>query len=133
MRFGMITDEVLTVLGAPDRGFLCDDGERRFRYNTFGLVLTFESINEHRLGWIIVANPAATLYGKKVIGESFLEVASCIDSHLQETKSLEDYELWSSTTWDDSWVEVQETAGWVTEIHLGVPFGGDDCPLWPEE
>jgi hypothetical protein len=46
VRFGMITDEVLTVLGAPDRGFLCDDGERRFRYNTFGLVLTFESINE---------------------------------------------------------------------------------------
>ena len=133
VRFGMVTGEVVTILGDPDKDFVCDDGERRFRYNSLGLILTFESVNENRLGWIIVANPSSILYGKKVIGESFLEVESSIDSHIQETKSLEDYELWSSTTWGDTWLEVQETAGWVTEVHLGVPFGVDDCPVWPED
>lgn len=37
-----------------------------------------------------------------------------------------------STTFEESWIELLETLGWVTQINFGVPYKEDE-PAWPNE
>ncbi|MFC7339479.1 hypothetical protein ACFQY0_19965 [Haloferula chungangensis] len=131
-RFGMTVAEALDVIGRPDQDFVDNDGDRCLCYNSFGMVLKFEELHSGRLGWLLVLGPEATLWGHNPFNMRFSELEPLLDARLNETKDREDYGYWGSTTWEDSWLEVQHALDRVQQINLGVRFDSEDNPLWPE-
>lgn len=131
-RFGMTADEAGSVLGAADKDYIEDDGDRCLCYNLLGLVLKFEEEHAGRLGWILVINPEAMLWDIKPIGRQFSDFEQIADSRLQEAKDHDDHGYWGSTMWEDSWIEVQHTLGRIDQINFGVRFDTEDKPQWPK-
>ena len=134
LRFGMTVDQVREVAGLPDADYIdADDGDRYLCYNRLGVALRFNEEGERRLGWIVVANPEATVFGRKAIGTRFSEIEALLDTELHDTKACDDSGYHRYTIWEETWIEVQHTLGWVQQINLGVTFNSDDEPLWPGE
>ena len=123
LRFGMTVGQVLEVAGLPDADYIdADDGDRYLCYNRLGVALRFNEEGERRLGWIVVANPEATVFGRKAIGARFSEIEALLDSELHDAKACDDFGYHRYTTWEETWLEVQHTLGWIQQIKLGVPF-----------
>ena len=131
-RFGMTVAEASYVVGMPDRDFVEDDGDRCLCYNRFGMVLKFEELHGGRLGWILVLGPEATLWGQNPFAMRFSELESFLDTRLNGNKEREDYGYWGTTTWEDTWLEIQHVLDRVRQINFGVQFDSADNPLWPE-
>jgi len=129
--FGMSKSQVTESLGQPDKKFMSETGDEIFCYYSEGVALQFEPENANRLGWIQVVSPDAELWGKKVMGLRRAEVEALIDTHLSESKSKDDYGSWISISWEDSWLELHFSLDHLTQFNLGVPYDGDDVPIWP--
>lgn len=131
LRFGMDQTEVKELIGEPDKVFRSESGDLHYCFIGLGIALRFDVDSGERLAWIDVANPNAEILDLAPIGKSIEEVILQMRSKLGEIEETEDYGIWSSRTFPDAWIELQETLGWVTQINMGVCFAEDNSPQWP--
>jgi hypothetical protein len=132
IRFGMRKREILKKWGAPSREIEEENGCLTLCYFSKGVGLRLEDFDEARLGWIMVSNPQARIFDQPAIGISASALAEYLRGKLGEIPEIDDYGTWSSQTFRNAWIEVQETLGWVTAINFGVIFSTTDEPLWPD-
>jgi len=132
LKLGLTADEVINSLGVPTKDSRDEFEDRFMCYHGKGIAVRFEDGNDNRVGWIIVSNPSVTLYGIQPIGMDIDTVINHLEQHLNEKIDIDDFDDSTSRTFEDSWVEVQETLGFVQQINIGVPYDDKDNPLWPE-
>jgi hypothetical protein len=131
--FGMNEDELINLLGTPDKIVVDDDQESKdLYYYNLKLGLKIEPLNDNRLGWIEILNKGAS-WGNinpwELDREVLLELLS---KSLGETFELDDYGRMESYSFNKNWVELQYQFGELSSFNFGVLYGEDDEPLWPK-
>ena len=131
MKFGLTAQEVIDLHGNPSTEFVDDFGDRHLCYSNLGFAAKIEKESGDRVGWIMVSNPSVSLFGIKPIGQPIDVVIGHFQKHLSDTVEIEDYGIWTSRTFKNAWVEIQETLGIVTQINFGVAYDDQDNIQWP--
>lgn len=132
LKFGLTPKEVKAIHGNPSHEFTDDFGDQILCYPDYGFAVKIEKENESKVGWIMVSNPSVSIFGIQPIGQNTVSVINQIQEHLSDSMEQTDYGTWSSNTFEDSWIEIQESLGFVTLINFGVPYGPNDKILWPK-
>jgi hypothetical protein len=132
LKFGLTSQEVKTILGNPSHEFTDEFGDLHLCYQGKGLAVKIEKENGNRAGWIMISDPSVSILDIQPIGEPIENIISHFQNHLSDTIESEDYGIWTSRTFENNWIEIQETLGFVTEINIGVPYDENDNAIWPE-
>jgi len=131
VQFGATEQQVIALLGEPDKIYFTDADCKRVQYNVLQLEFSFEPENENRFGWVEVYNSNATLFGKQLIGTSENDVIEFLTSQLDTKPTYEDYGSFVSYTYDNEWLELQFEFGRLRNINFGVLYSDKDAPVWP--
>lgn len=133
IRFGANETEVLELLGTPNKTYFTEGECKRLQFNHHRLELSFEPINENRLGWIEVHNPNSTIFASKIIGLEQQFALTFISSHVNETPEIEDYGSFVSYFYTENMLELQFEFGTLKCINFGVPYNTENIPMWPNK
>ncbi|MGQ1783569.1 MULTISPECIES: outer membrane protein assembly factor BamE domain-containing protein [unclassified Saccharicrinis] len=145
IRFGMTRQQVKEILGEPDEidayssSEEADDNTEAYHYDELELSVSFDEMDDWRLGSIAVSSPDAVLEGLKLVGitdDDLLAKLSAIDLgdyDREDVSSPESPDHEVVTFYEASinfWIE----NGAVTEIQFG-PLWDDDneAYIWPED
>lgn len=128
--FGMKEKDVKALYGEPSRQFKDDDDNIIYLYNDKRLRLTFYQDEDFRLGYLIVSNPSAEIFGSKVIGEKWSTIEAAAKAN-----GLKDFEKESFDTIDNefneaNWIIFQVEFDTVIKIELGATINKDDAFDW---
>lgn len=129
--FGFTEARATEILGLADKRYETDSGCLRLQFNHAVLELSFEPDNDGLLGWIEVHNPNAKLFGHPLVGESRQTVIDFIGAELGQPSEYEDYGSFDIAFYEDQWLELHFKFGQLTNLNLGVLYGVDDEPIWP--
>ena len=130
--FGMKVQEVIEMLGKPDKIYNDEDDENQllYQYNKNKLRLTFYQEHDGRLGYIRCANPALTYQGKSIINIPIEKVKEEVFGKLIHEWEFEDYDLFATYLNKEYWLVLNVDYNEVTDIELGVPFNDDEEYDW---
>ena len=145
IRFGMTRQEVKEILGEPDEidEYLsseeAEDNTEAYHYDELELSVSFDELDEWRLGSIAVSDPEAVIEGLKLVGntdDDLLGKLSALDLGEYEREDVSspespDHEVISFYEASiNFWLE----NGAVTEIQFG-PLWDDENEktIWPED
>lgn len=145
IRFGMTRQEIKKILGEPDEideyasSEESEDNTEAYHYDELELSVSFDEIDDWRLGSIAISDPDSTLDGLKLLGisdEQLLEKVSALDLGEYEREDVSspespDHEVISFYNSSiNFWLE----NGAVTEIQYG-PIWDDENEevIWPED
>ena len=131
LKFGFTCHEVIKLHGDPSSEFVDDFGDLNLCYSNQGFAVKIEKENDDRVGWIMVSNPLVSAFGIQPIGQQIDDVIEHFQKHLSDTVEVEDYGIWTSRTFENSWIEIQETLGIVTQINFGVAYDKEGNIQWP--
>jgi len=128
--FGMKEKDVTAIYGEPNRKFLDYDKNVIYLYNDKKLRLTFYQDEDLRLGYFIISNPSAEIFGSKVIGESWTAIEAAA-----KTNGLKEFETETFDTIDNqfnetNWVIFQTEFNEVIKIEMGATINKDDEFDW---
>lgn len=128
--FGMKEKDVKALYGEPSRQFKDDDDNIIYLYDDKKLRLTFYQDEDLKLGYIIISNRSAEIFGSKVIGEKWTTIEA-----LAKQNGLKDFEKESFDTIDNefneaNWVIFQVEFQDVIKIELGATINKDDNFDW---
>ena len=129
--FGFTEAQARELLGVEDKSYITGLGCLRLQFNTAMLELSFEPVNNNRLGWIEVHNPLATLFGHQLIKKTKQTVLATLISELGQPSEYEDYGDFDTAFNEDKWLELHFQFGHLQNINIGVCYGENEQPLWP--
>jgi hypothetical protein len=129
--FGFTEGRVKEILGSEDKLYKTEFGCRRFQFNNKMLELSFEPDNDGLLGWIEVHNPEAILFGHKLLCQSKQKVLEILVTELGQPSEYNDYGSFDTAFYEEQWLELHFQFGRLTNLNIGVLYGKDDEPLWP--
>ena len=126
--FGMKTQQVESILGAPDRQYRDEDENIIYLYSTHKLRLTFYADEAFRLGYAITSNKQATLLGYTVIGKPLDEMLEALPFKSWER---EDFDSVTNHFNESNWLTLQSEYGEVIRIEIGAMIDEvTDAFLW---
>ncbi len=133
IKFGMHRDDILEILGEPDRIVMdIHDGfEQRLEWNKPKIRLTFHYEENDRLTNIISKNCETQFLGKKLMGMDIREAKSQIFGNLTGNWKVKDYEYFETHFNEDLWLTLCSEFGKVVEVEMGVPFKNEEEYDWP--
>jgi hypothetical protein len=134
IKFGQTEQEIVKLLGKPDKSFVDEDDEDEliYQYNSLRLQVTFYRNEDSRLGYIRCANPAIEYRGKKLIGVPVEDVVEKVFSP-DDDWDVEQYQFFDTYVCTAKWVVLNASYEAVTDIEVGVPFDDDtDTYDWPQ-
>jgi len=130
-RFGLTEPDLVRALGPPDKRYRTDSGVERLQYFGQRVEFAIEPENGDRFGWVEVRDPAATLFGRTVVGETAAEVVPRVSEALGEEPEREDLGSLETYFFPRGWVELQVRFGRVEAVNFGVRYNEADEPQWP--
>lgn len=131
IKFGSSQEDCLKVFGKPTKEVIDDYECTNFCYFNLGLGLKFERENKDLLGWIQVTNPEAELFSLKPIGKKADDILEQLKKELGSNIEQQDLGEWQSLTFEDHWLEIQMSIGFIQQINFGVLYDDTDKPKWP--
>lgn len=130
IQFGQLEQQVVNQLGQPDKVYE-SEGAKHLQYFDLQIEACFEYEHDHKLGWVVVKNPDATLFGQKLIGKRTEKVLGVIAVAIAEVPEHEDYGSFESYLYEIHWLELQFELNQLRSINIGVLFADDENPDWP--
>jgi hypothetical protein len=129
--FGMTEQELTTRLGPPDKIVVTEFDNRDLCYYNLQVVFKIEPTNDSRLGWLSVYDPNTTFGDMHPWRMSKDELLATLSAALRESFEVNDYGEMESYYFPEHYVELQYRLGRLDAFNFGVPYGGDDQPIWP--
>lgn len=114
--FGMKKNQVVAILGKPNKQFKDDDNNVIYLYNNQKLRLTFYEDENFRLGYIITSNPEITLLNKKIIGKNITEIITDLPFKNWET---EEYDSTINHFNESNWLTFQSEFDTIIRVEIG--------------
>lgn len=133
IKFGMTQNDVIEILGDPDRIKVDQDDDDQILLEFFKLKLrlTFYLTEGGKLGYVRTSNPNVSFNGKRIIGTSIEFAKKEIFGETVKDWEIEEYDFFITHSNDEFWLTLDEEYGTVTNIELGVTFDNDDEYNWP--
>lgn len=129
--FGMKENDIISLLGQPDKIYTSEDDEDEcfYQYNAQKLRLKFYLEEEGRLGYIYSSSPDLKYKGNSILhtpSSGFHELfqSKAADWSKDEYESLE---IWFN---ESLWLTLNFEYDEVSEVEIGVLFKGDDEYDW---
>lgn len=127
IKFGMLRDEIIAILGEPSEVLedIYDEGEFRLIWNDLKLRLSFQ--NDNRFIYFASKNPDLKFNGQtfmdKDIEEMKKEVFGALISNSESSEwEVEDYDTFKTHFIEDIFLTLHSEYGKVSDFELGVPF-----------
>lgn len=125
IKFGMLRDEIITILGKPSEVLedLYDEGEYRLEWSDLKLRLSFQS--DHRFTYYASKNPELTFNGQSFMDKGIEETKNVILKELVTSSDdweVEDYETFKTHFIENIFLTLHSEYGKVNEFEMGVPF-----------
>ncbi|WP_288528060.1 hypothetical protein [uncultured Eubacterium sp.] len=130
--FGMTENEVIAILGKPDRVIAGIDDNKEFLYNLLKLKLIFDSEEGNRLYSIEVFKKEVTFLSTEVIGMSFDELLFFMKKNGYENYEVDSYDYFDTVYFDDCNTYFTLEFNEVTSFDFSPLFKNDDEIIWPE-
>lgn len=127
IRFGMSIDTVQNKLGKPDRTRQGQDS-LLLQYNDLRSMLWFNP--DLCLHWIQCSHVESMLFNRMVIGEAVQPILSIIETELNASYEMEDYDSMESYCFHDAELELQAEYATIAAICFG-HLWEDDQPVYP--
>ena len=122
--FGMKQKNIIETIGMPSKKFEDEDQNIILIYNSLKLILTFYEEEDFRLGFIVCANPDATLFDKKVIGTAAADISKNV-SQIKKWE-LEDFDTFVQYFDVDNWLILVNEYDIITKIEIGAIIKDDE-------
>ncbi len=133
IKFGMTQDEVVKILGEPDRIIEDSEDENKLylEYNEHRLRLTIYVDEEGRLGYMVCTHPSLTYNDQTIIDAKIESAYNDIFPELVEAWLQEEYDTFYSYGDDQYWITLNVEYGHITSFEIGVPLSEDRKYQWP--
>lgn len=133
IKFGLTQNEVIEILGSPDRTKVDQEDEEQLLFEFFKLKLrlTFYLSEGGKLGYIRTSNPNLIFDGKRIIGTKIEFAKKEIFGETIKDWEIEEYDFFITHSNDQFWLTLDEEYGTVTNVELGVTFDNEDEYNWP--
>ncbi len=131
LQFGMTEAQLVATFGQPDQTVDDEYGDRLLHYLTQSLEFRLEALNQLRLGWIMVKNPAATLFGQKLIDRPQDQVVAFLTQKIGRATDIEESASGESYFFESVGLELQFEQRKLSLITFSVPYDEDDQPMFP--
>ncbi len=132
LRFGMMREEIVRLIGKPDVEKHDSDDENEFfwEYNDLKLRLTFYANEGFRLGYIRSSHRNLSLNNQKLIDKKIDKVLGELKEEL-ESWELDEYDLFTVYFNEQNWLSLNVEYQRITDFEMGVPINNEDEYEWP--
>lgn len=128
--FGMKEKDVKLLCGEPDRQFKDDDKNIIYLYSDKKIRLTFYQDEDYRLGYIIISNPEAELFGQNILGEKWDELKPFLNDNKLSSFEKESFDSVDNYFNEDNWVIFQVEFDEVVKVEVGAIINSKDEFEW---
>jgi hypothetical protein len=128
--FGMKQKDVEVIYGKANSSFKDEEGNLILLYNSLKARLTFYEDEEFRLGYMIISNPDALLFDKKVLGKKFEDIKSVLISKGYKSFEEEVFDSVINYFNEDFWTIAQTEFGEVIKVEVGAVVKNQDEFDW---
>ncbi|MBC8882754.1 hypothetical protein H9X57_03245 [Flavobacterium piscinae] len=128
--FGMKQKDVEAIYGKPNHSFIDDDDNVIFLYNALKARLTFYAEEDFKLGYIIISNPNAILFGEKIIGKNSIESKEFLFKKGLKSFEVESFDSFSNLFNEDYWTILQTEFDEVIKVEIGAIIKNQDEFDW---
>jgi len=130
--FGMTKQDIIDLLGVPDKEYITDYDNHRLQYFDYKIELSLECNDEklYRLGWIEVHNHNVLFFNKKLIGKKLDNVLQYLEKFIGHYTEIDDYNSFISYTYDKYELELIFEFGVLKNINFGHLFDSNDKPIY---
>lgn len=128
--FGMKKQDVERLYGKPDLIFDDEDDNTIVLYNSLKCRLTFYADEDFKLGYIIVSNPEATLWGQKILGSPFSDWKFIFDKKGLQKFEIERLDSVIHYFNEDNWLLIQEEFAQICKVEIGAIVKDIDTFDW---
>jgi hypothetical protein len=134
LKFGMTQNEILKILGKPDREKTDEDDDNSilWEYQAHQMLLTFYKNEENRFGYFRTINQKVTYNGQKIIFSKFQLAQKEIFGKIISKWEKSEYDFLTTYFNETYWLSLNVDYGMITEIQMGVPFKDEDEYAWPK-
>jgi len=134
IKFGMSRDEILKILGEPNRVVTGenDEFEQRLEWYDKKIRLTFQLDENDRFTYLTSKNDKTEYNGQKIIGLNIDFVKNKLFRDLVTDWVVEDYQFFETHFNENLWLNIRSEFEKVIEFEMGVPFKSDNIHRWPE-
>ncbi|MEF3078373.1 hypothetical protein [Winogradskyella poriferorum] len=134
IKFGMFRNEIIEILGRPDRILTdeYDENEQKLEWNKLKIRLTFQLDENDRLTYLVSKNPNLNYAGQRLIGIETEIAKNKILKELATQWEVENYDFFQTHFHEPNWLTLHSEFGEIDEIEMGVPFKNKNEYDWPK-
>lgn len=129
--FGMKEDEIIKIIGSPDKIITCEEEGREFLYNFLKLKLFFDFEENNRLYSIKVFRNDITFLSTKVIGMALEELLIFMKENGYKKYEIDQYDYFDVIYFDECNTYFTIEFNEVTSLEFSPLFNNDDEIVWP--
>ncbi|MBC7524726.1 MAG: hypothetical protein H7239_09835 [Flavobacterium sp.] len=130
LQFGMKQNDVISIIGNPDKQFNDDEKNIIFLYNELKLRLTFYEDEQFRFGYLISSNPDLVVFDSKIIGLGGLEVKNELIEKDIKSWEQEDFDSTENYFNESNWLTLQVEFGIIIRVEIGAIINDNDEFDW---
>ena len=128
--FGMKQKDVEAIYGKANHSFIDEEDNMVLLYNVLKARLTFYAEEDFKLGYIIISNPNAILFGEKIIGKNSLESKEFLSKKGLKSFEVESFDSFSNLFNEDYWTILQTEFDEVIKVEIGAIIKNQDEFDW---
>jgi len=133
LKFGMTQDEVIEILGKPDRNFEDDDDDNQIISEWYEkkLRLTFYKSDNNKMGYLRTINENLFFKQEKIIGKKIDLVKDYFKNDITSWENT-DYLSFINYFNEKYWLSLHVEFGVIVRLEMGVPFNENNEYDWPQ-
>lgn len=128
--FGMKQKDVEAIYGKANHSFQDEEDNLILMYNALKARLTFYVEEDFKLGYIIISNPNAVLFGEKIIGQNANESKAFLSKKGLKSFEVETFDSFSNLFNEDFWTVLQTEFDEIIKVEIGAVIKNEDEFDW---
>src|SRR6478752_2030272 len=128
--FGMKQNDVISVLGKPNKNYNDEDENIIFVYNDLKIRMTFYKDEDFKLGYFVASSPSLELFGFKIINRKITDVKKDLASKAITKFTQEEFDTYENYFNEDNWIIFQTEFEEVVKFEIGAIINNKDEFEW---
>lgn len=128
--FGMKQNDVIAVLGKPDKNYKDEDDNVILVYNAQKIRLTFYQEEDLKLGYLVASSADLEVFGFKIIGRKIADVKKDLATKEITKYTQETFDTFENYFNEENWFILQTEFNEVVKFEVGAIINAKDEFDW---
>ena len=128
--FGMKQNDVISVLGKPNKNYNDEDENVILVYNDLKIRMTFYKDEDFKLGYFVASSPSLELFGFKIIDRKITDVKKDLASKGITKFTQEEFDTFENYFNEENWIIFQTEFEEVVKFEIGAIINNKDEFEW---